>query len=109
MALSKHPSIVKRIVFSAPMFRNKCGMKALDYQMPLPQPIAYWVTRLACYCGLGKLHALGFFKENPLDKIRIKLTTDSDMLLAWERLRIKYTRIISSCVTNDWVNIHLSN
>ena len=50
-----------------------------------------------------RLFALGFFKENPLDKIRIKLTTDSSMLLEWEKLRIKYPRIISSCVTNDWV------
>jgi len=85
------------------MFRNKCGMKALEYKFPLPQPIAYWVTSLVCFLGLGTQHALGMFKEDPLDHITIKFTKDNVQLHNWELLRRKYPRIISSCVTNDWV------
>ena len=103
IAMVKQPQLINRVVFSAPMLRNKCGMKAFQYKYPLPQPVAEWVTRLTCYLGLGKMHALGMFKENPLDPITLKLTTDVEQLSNWENLRRKYPRIISSCVTNDWV------
>ena len=49
------------------------------------------------------MNALGMFKENPMDHITLKLTTDTEQLNNWEKLRKKYPRIISSCVTNDWV------
>ena len=43
------------------------------------------------------------FKEDPSDHITLKLTTDKEQLNNWEKLRQKYPRIISSCVTNDWL------
>ena len=52
---------------------------------------------------MGKMHALGFFLEDPNDPIHLELTTDKEQLGNWERLRRRYPRIISSCVTNDWV------
>ena len=44
-AMVKHPLLIKRLVLSAPMLRNKCGMKCFEYKYPLPQPLAYWITR----------------------------------------------------------------
>lgn len=58
---------------------------------------------IVCYLGLGKMAALGMFKEDPFDHITLKLTTDEEQLNNWEKLRQKYPRIISSCVTNDWL------
>jgi alpha-beta hydrolase superfamily lysophospholipase len=55
IAMSRLPTLVNRAVLCAPMLRNKCGMKAIDYQYPLPQPLAYWITALSSYMGLGKL------------------------------------------------------
>jgi alpha-beta hydrolase superfamily lysophospholipase len=63
IAMSRLPSLVSRAVLCAPMFRNKCGIKYFNYQQHLPQPIVYWVSYLACWAGLGRMHALGFFKE----------------------------------------------
>jgi alpha-beta hydrolase superfamily lysophospholipase len=103
LAIIKHPSLIKKVVFSAPMFRNKCGMKALEYKFPLPQPLTYWITNLVCTLGLGKQLALGMFKEDPQAHITLKLTKDKEQLKNWEVLRRKYPRIIASCVTNDWV------
>jgi alpha-beta hydrolase superfamily lysophospholipase len=76
IGMSRHPTIVSRAVFSAPLIRNKCGMKYFDYKYPLPQQLVYWITVLACAVGLGSRPALGFIKERPSDKIKIKLTTD---------------------------------
>jgi len=49
------------------------------------------------------MKALGFYKEDASKRITLKLTKDKGQLLLWEQLRQKYPRIISSCVTNDWV------
>jgi len=104
IAMSTNPSLVQRAVLCAPMFRNKCGMKALEYRYPLPQVIAYWVTWAACYAGLGTMHALGYFTEEPTDKLPLNLTTSCELQLRdWQRLRAKYPEIMSTCVTNDWV------
>ena len=95
LQLFRHPSLINRAVFSAPMFRNKCGMKYFNMMMPFPQSISYWVTYCSCKFGLGTMPTLGFFKviflsfaisiiiilkiilkEKPDDKITLKLTTD---------------------------------
>ena len=47
IAMSRLPSLINRAVLSAPMFRNKCGMKALDYAFPLPQPRAMIKSRIS--------------------------------------------------------------
>lgn len=101
-AMVKHPQLINKAAFSAPMFRNKCAMKALRYRGPLPVPLAWWIISFACFLGLGKMHALGFFIEDPNDPINLELTTDKEQLGNWERLRRRYPRIISSCVTNNW-------
>ena len=103
-AMSRQPTLINRAVLCAPMFRNKCGMKALDYRYPLPQPLAYWITSLMCYVGLGTMHAMGFFKEKPTDKLRLNVTTsDQQQLNKWQDLRMRYPNLITTCVTNDWV------
>ena len=76
IGMSRHPTIVSRAVFSAPMIRNKCGMKYFEYKNPLPQPLVYWISYLCCYFGLGAMNALGFLKEKPSDSVKVKLTTD---------------------------------
>lgn len=88
IAMSRLPTLFNRAILIAPMFRNKCGMKAINYQFPLPQPIAYWITSLSCHVGLGATHALGFFKEKPGDVLRACVTTsDEEQLLHWQQLR----------------------
>mmetsp|Transcript_22059 Transcript_22059/g.37350 ORF Transcript_22059/g.37350 Transcript_22059/m.37350 type:complete len:390 (+) Transcript_22059:136-1305(+) len=103
IGMSRHPSLVNRAVFSAPLIRNKCALKSLDYGFPIPFPLAYWSTSIACYFGMGNMHAMGFFKEKPDDKITQKLTHDPKQMRNWELLRQRYPSIISSCVTNNWV------
>lgn len=130
IGISRHPALVSRVVFSAPMIRNKCGTKYFDYKFPLPQPIVYWATYLSCYFGLGSMHAIGFLKEKSTDKITLKLTTDKydfhinifdiyallfcyflhyiffsirRQLDNYVNLRQRYPSIISACATNDWV------
>lgn len=104
IAMSRLPTLINRAVLSSPMFRNKCGMKAIDYKYPLPQPLAYWITSLAKYAGLGTMHSLGFFKEKPTDKINLNVvTSDQDQLDKWIGLRMRYPNLITTCVTNDWV------
>ncbi|KAJ1426738.1 Alpha/Beta hydrolase protein [Ochromonadaceae sp. CCMP2298] len=104
MAMSRQPTLISRAVLCAPMIRNKCGLKALDYQYPLPQPVAYWLTYLACYSGLGSMHAMGFFKEKPTDKLPLHVTTsDPEQLQAWRDLRMRHPCLIATCVTNDWL------
>eukprot|EP01035_Chromulina_nebulosa_P039363 gene39363-53219_t len=103
-AMSRQPTLINRAVLCAPMFRNKCGMKAMDYRYPLPQPLAYWISWLMCYVGLGTMHAMGFFKEKPTDKLRPNvLTSDQQQLNKWQDLRMRYPNLITTCVTNDWV------
>ena len=63
----------------------------------------YLFLSIVCNLGLGKIPTLGMFKEHPFDHINLKLTTDKEQLNNWEKLRQKYPRIISSCVTNDWL------
>lgn len=104
IAMSRLPSLINRAVLCAPMIRNKCGMKALDYKFPLPQPVAYWITYLACYAGMRSMHALGFFKEKPTDKLSLNVfTSDQEQLNNWQDLRMRYPGLITTCVTNDWV------
>ena len=76
IGMARHPALINRAVFSAPMFRNKCGLKSLQYRFPLPQPLVHLLSYCVCNAGLGFLHAIGFNKESPLDRIRYKLTSD---------------------------------
>lgn len=109
IGMARHPTLITRAVFSAPLLRNKCGLKALNYEtIILPQPVAYWVTLIVCKAGLGVLHALGFFKEKASDPITLKLTTDGDQLRLFEQLRQRYPKTISCCITNDWL-VHCMN
>jgi pimeloyl-ACP methyl ester carboxylesterase len=104
MAMSHLPALINRAVLCAPMFRNKCGVKAFDFKYPPPQPVVYWITSLACYSGLGSMHCLGYFKEKPTDKLSIDITTsDQNMLNQWQDLRMRYPSLIATCVTNDWI------
>ncbi len=126
IGLSRHPSLVTRVVFSAPMIRNKCGIKYFDYKIHIPQPLTYFSTYCSCYFGFSTTHALGFFKEKSTDKITIKLTTDKLLhinyltkiynifcnciycccrrqLENYINLRQRYPSIISSCATNGWI------
>jgi lysophospholipase len=129
IGMSRHPLIVSRAVFTAPLIRNKCGMKSYEYRHPFPQPLAYWIAYLASYCGLGSSHFVGSLKERTVDKIALRLTSDRFVtenfssclfltlshssssltstsrkeLKQWEDLRFRYPSIISSCITNDWL------
>ena len=67
---------VNRAVFSAPLIRNKCALKSLDYKFPIPFPLAYWTMSILCYCGMGNMNTMGFFKERPEDRITQNLTHD---------------------------------
>ena len=44
IAMSRLPNLVSRAVLLAPMLRNKCGTKSMNYQFPLPQKLAYWIS-----------------------------------------------------------------
>ena len=104
MAMSRLPTLINRAVLCAPMIRNKCGVKALDFKYPPPQPVVYWITFVACYGGLGSMHCLGYFKEKPTDKLSLRVTTsDQEQLSNWQDLRMRYPQLIATCVTNDWV------
>jgi len=76
IGMARHPQLINRAVLSSPMFRSKCGLKAFDYKYPIPQPLVHFFTYIVCKAGLGFLHAIGFNKENPIDRIKVKLTTD---------------------------------
>lgn len=52
MAMSRLPTLINRAALCAPMIRNKCGMKVLDWKYPPPQPLVYWLTYVACYAGV---------------------------------------------------------
>jgi alpha-beta hydrolase superfamily lysophospholipase len=104
IAMARLPSLISRAVLCAPMIRMKCGMKATDFQMPLPQPATYWIVAVAKYFGLGTRHALGYFTEKATDKININVYTSSQSQLdQWIALRMRYPQLIATCVTNDWV------
>jgi lysophospholipase len=62
IAMSRHPTQFRRAALCAPMFRNKCGMKAVNYVYPFPQPVAYYITMFTCWLGLGTKPTLGYFK-----------------------------------------------
>lgn len=103
--MSRLPSLINRAVLLAPMIRNKCGMKCFDYKFPIPQSITQYFVRFASYLGLGTMHALGFFVEQPTDKKSLYVTTSNQGELdKWQAVREKYPRVISDCVTNDWVS-----
>jgi len=104
IAMSRLPTLINRAILCSPMIRNKCGMKAVNYQYPLPQNIAYWFTWLACRAGLGSMHAIGFFKEESTDPLPARVTTsDPHQLSLWRELRKKYPQVMATCVTNDWL------
>ncbi len=104
VAMSRLPTLINRAVLCAPMFRNKCGMKALDFQYPFPQSVAYWLTSLSCQAGLGTMHAIGYFKEKPTDRLPLNVvTSDQAQLDKWQSLRMLYPNLITTCVTNDWL------
>jgi hypothetical protein len=49
------------------------------------------------------MHALGYMKEKPTDKINLNVyTSDQDQLDKWVAMRMRYPNLISTCVTNDW-------
>eukprot|EP01039_Chlorochromonas_danica_P006524 gene6523-7195_t len=103
-AMSRLPTLINRAVLCAPMLRMKCGMRALDFQHPLPQILAKWIAGLLSYLGLGTYHSFGFFKEKSTDKINLNVyTSDQKHLDNWMALRLQYPSLMASCVTNDWV------
>lgn len=104
IAMSRLPSIISRAVLNAPMLRNKCGTKAIDYKFPLPQPLAYWISIISRSAGLGSVHCLGYFKEKPTDKLSLNvMTSDQEELEKWQALRMRFPNLIATCVTNDWL------
>ncbi len=103
VAIARNPTLVDRAVFTAPGFRFKCAMKALDYQGPLPLPIAYAINWTVCVLGLGQMHCLGWFKEKPSDPVSKMLTTDDEQRELQRQLRMKHPSIISCCPTGDWL------
>ena len=104
MAMSRLPSLINRAVLCAPMIRNKCGMKYFDFKFPPPQSLAYWLTYVSSYAGLGHMHCMGYFKEKPTDKLALNITTsDQEQLTNWQDLRMRYPAMIATCVTNDWL------
>lgn len=103
IAMARLPTLINRAVLCAPMLRMKCGMKATDFQMPLPQPLTYWIVAVARYFGLGTMHSLGYFTEKPTDKINLNVYTSCQSQLdKWMSLRMRYPQLIATCVTNDW-------
>jgi len=102
VAITKYPTLIDRIAFSAPAFRFKCGMKCMDYQGPLPLPIAYIINSLAVKFGFGQFPLLGSFKEDPAWPVTRQLSTDSEQLELQRQLRMKYPYIISCCGTYKW-------
>lgn len=103
IAMAKQPMLFSRAALSAPMIRNKCGMKSLHYRYPLPQQLAYYITRLMHYLNFGAMHSIGFNLERPEDPLKLGVTTtDIDHLHDWQLLRQRYPHIMSTCVTNDW-------
>lgn len=104
VAMSRMPNIISRAVLCAPMLRNKCGTKALDYKYPLPQPLTYWISIICRFAGLGTMHCLGYFKEKPTDKLNLNVvTSNQEELDKWQALRMRFPNLITTCVTNDWI------
>lgn len=104
IAMSRQPTLFNRAVLVAPMFRNKCATKFLDFKYPIPQPLVYWLSWLACYLGLGQTHVLGFFEEKPEDPLKLHVTTsDIDQLHTWQLNRHRNPEIMSSCITVQWL------
>jgi lysophospholipase len=103
LAMARQPSLFSRAAMTAPMIRNKCGMKSLDYKYPLPQELVYWMCRLMRLLTLGSAHALGYDIERAENPLKLGITTnDIDHLHDWQLLRRRYPHIMSTCVTNDW-------
>jgi len=102
IAMARMPSLVRRACLSAPAFRYKCGMKALDYKGPLPLPVAYLINWCASYMGMGQMPLLGFFREDPHEPVTKQLSSDNEQLELQRQLRIKHPSIISCCGTYDW-------
>lgn len=104
IAMSRQPSLFTRAVLVAPMLRNKCATKYFDFKYPIPQPLVYWISWLACYVGMGQQHVLGFFEEKQEEPLKLNITTsDIDQLHNWEILRHRYPSIVSSCITVQWL------
>ena len=76
IGMARHPSLINKVIFTSPMFRTRCASKALDFRMPLPQPLTYWLANCACWLGLGATSALGFYRDKPGQRISYKLTSD---------------------------------
>jgi len=102
IACAKYPNLVRRMALSAPAFRFKCGMKALDYRGPMPLPVAYAINWAACYMGMGQSPLLGFFHEDPKDPVTKQLSSCDEQLELQRQLRMKHPSIISCCGTFDW-------
>lgn len=104
IAMSRQPTLFNRAVLVAPMLRNKCATKYFDFKYPVPQPLVYWISWLACYLGLGQTHVLGFFEDKPEDPLKLNITTsDIDQLHAWQLHRHRNPGIMSSCITVQWL------
>lgn len=103
IAMSRLPHLINRAVLLAPMFRNKCAMKCFNYQFPIPQLLSYWIVQVSCYFGFGRSHCLGFFTEDPHDKLPLNIFTTSEaQLVLYQKLRLSQPSIIAACPTNDW-------
>jgi lysophospholipase len=105
IAMPHVETLISRVVLIAPMIRNKCAIKLFDYKYYVPQQMFYTISKLFCYAGLGRLHALTYYKEKPTDKLNLFVTTsDKTQLGNWQLLKEKYPQyLMCSCLTNDWV------
>lgn len=106
-AMSRDATLIKRAVLSAPMFRMKCVPKItygkLAFELTIPHPIAYALSWLNCYLGLGTMHPLGWFLESPDDVKQTCIeSSDSEQMEKWCKLRKRYPECMSTCATNEW-------
>ena len=105
ITISRTPCIVSKALLITPLLRCRCGLTLFNYVLPIPEPIAYWVTSLLCLAGLGSLRSIGFLNlENRISISRLS-TSDEEELDALRDLRDRYSSSFANYLTNDWVKL----
>jgi len=103
-AMAQRPTLFHRAFLSSPMFRNKCGMKDINYRFPLPTFIIHRVMRLVHFIGGGTDHCIGNSLETAEQALPRHVTTsDDDHLADWRALRMKHPHVMATCPCNDWL------
>jgi lysophospholipase len=104
IAMERLPALIDRAVLSAPMLRNKCALKCFDYNYPLPQQLVYYITMFCCEMGLGRMNGLGFFIEDPKERIKTYVrSSDYEQMNIQQQIKETYPETIACCVTNQWI------